>query len=99
MMGVVGRASKLFSAHPKRQRALEKAIAENQPKSAVSKLKDLCRTRWIDALIVFQSLHSSIVPCMEKNCSDGTGLWSSDSLTDALQLATTTTDSLCFGDH
>ena len=34
---------------------------------------------------------------MERICDDGTGLWSSDSLTDArgLQLAMTTTDFLC----
>ena len=60
MIGVVHRVSTFFSAHPKRQRALESAIAQNQPESAVSKLKDLCRTRWvqrIDALNVFQSLN------------------------------------------
>ena len=64
MMGVVDRVSVFFAAHPKRQRALEKSIAETQPESTVSKLKDLCRTRWIqriDALHIFQTLHISIV--------------------------------------
>ena len=79
---------------------LESAISDNQPESAVFKLKDLCRTRWvqrIDALNVFQSLHPSIVACMKGICSDGQGLWSADSVTDArsLQLAITTTDFLC----
>ena len=100
MMGVVDRVSVFFAAHPKRQRALEKAIAETQPESSITKLQDLCRTRWIqciDALHIFQSLHMSIVGCMERICSDGPSLWSSDSLTDArsLQLAVTTTDFIC----
>ena len=66
MMGVISKASFFFDAHPKRQRALEKAIEETQPDSKVSKLKDLCRTRWvqrIDVFIIFQSLHPSIAAC------------------------------------
>ena len=49
----------------------------------------LCAARWIqriDALHIFQSLHVSIVGCMEGICSDGPSLWSSDSLTDARSL-------------
>ena len=100
MMGVVDRVSVFFATHPKHQRALEKAIAETQPESSITKLKDLCRTRLIqriDALHIFQSLHISIVGCMERICRDGPSLWSSDSLTDArsLQLAVTTTDFIC----
>ena len=100
MMGVIDRAYRFFAAHPKRQRALEEAITSTQPASTHAKLKDNCRTRWvqrIDALQVFQTLHPSTVACMERICDDGTGLWSSDSLTDArsLQLAMTTTDFLC----
>ena len=99
MIGVVDRVSTFFSAHPKRQRALESAITEHQPDSAVSRLKDLCRTRWvqrIDALSVFQTLHPSIVACMQTICCDGRGLWSADSVTDAqgIQLAITTTEFL-----
>ena len=84
MMGVVDRVSVFFAAHPKRQQALEKSIAETQPKSTVSKLKDLCRTRWIqhiDGLHIFQTLHFSVVSCMEQIYADGPNLWSSDSLT------------------
>ena len=47
MMGVVDRVYVFFAAHPKRQRALDKVIAETQPESSITKLKDLCRTRWI----------------------------------------------------
>ena len=97
MIGIVDKVSLFFSAHPKRQRALEKSITETKPGSNVTKLKDLCRTRWIqriDALHIFESLHSSIVNCMETICTDGPNLWSSDTLRDArsLQLAVTTTD-------
>ena len=44
MMGVVDKVFKLFSAHPKRQMALERAISQTQPESSVHKLKDLCHT-------------------------------------------------------
>ena len=44
MMGIVNRVS-VFFAHPKRQRALEKSIAETQTEANTSKLKDLCCTR------------------------------------------------------
>ena len=42
MMGVVGKVYQFFEAHPKRQRALEKAISDTQPASTVYKLKDMC---------------------------------------------------------
>lgn len=99
MIGIVNRVSLFFSAHPKRQGKLEEVIGETQPESTVHKLKDLCRTRWIeriDALDRFQKLHSSIVACMERIRSDGTSKWSPDSVTDAstLLLAITTTEFL-----
>ena len=62
----------------------------------VHKLKDLCRTRWIeriDALERFTHLHPSIVSCFETISSEGSTSWSSDSLLDAstLLLAITNT--------
>ena len=97
MMGVIEKVYQFFAVHPKRQRAFEHAIAETQPSSKVQKLKDLCRTRWvqrIDALQVFQSLHLSVVTCMETICNDGPRSWTPESLTDArsLQLSITTTE-------
>ena len=62
MIGVLNRVSLFFSAHPKRQTKLEDLTDETQPESHVHKVKDLCRTRWIeriDALDRFQKLHSS----------------------------------------
>ena len=100
MMGIVGRVYHFFAAHPKCQRALEKVISDCQPSSTAHKLKDMCRTRWvqrIDAIEIFTSLHQSIVGCMESFCNDSPGLWNADSITDSrgLQLAITTTDFLC----
>ena len=86
MMGIVDRIYVFFSAHPKRQRKLEEAIDTTQPESSIHKLKDLCRTRWvqrIDALDQFQTLHPSIVACMEEITTDESTKWSRDSLTDA----------------
>ena len=95
----MGRVYRFFEAHPKRQRALETAIATTQPESSVHKLKDLCRTRWvqrIDSLNIFCSLFESVHHCFETICCDGSTLWSSDSLTDArtLQLSIATTEFL-----
>ena len=72
-------------------------ITETQPSSTVHKLKDLCRTRWVqrlDAFSVFSSLYESTVSCLENICQDGPKLWSADSITDAhsLQQAISTTD-------
>ena len=97
MMAVVGRVYQFFSAHPKRQGAFEKAVSEHQPSSSSRKLKDMCRTRWlqrIDAADIFMRLYLSVVECLENICNDGARLWSQDSLTDArgLLLAITTTD-------
>lgn len=99
MIGIVNRVSIFFSAHPKRQRKLEEAIDRVQAGSAVKKLKDLCRTRWverIDALDRFKKLHSSLVSCFETISDEGSSSWTPDSTTDAstLLLAISTTDFL-----
>ena len=99
MMGTVEKVSAFYAAHPKRQRALEKAISDTQPESSVQKLKDLCRTRWVqrlDALETFQTLHPSIVACIDTVCTEGPREWYIDSVTDAraLLLAISTTDFL-----
>ena len=98
MISVVNRLSAFFIfAHPKRQKKLEEAIHNAQPESKVTKLKSLCRTRWIeciDALDQVKRLHSSSVACFESITTDGPHKWSPESLTDAhtLPLAITTTD-------
>ena len=97
MIGIVNRLSTFFFAHPKRQKKLEEAIQDNQPESNVDKLKDLCRTRWIeqiDALDRIRILYSSIVLCFERIVAERSSMWSNDSLTDAnaFLLAITSTD-------
>ena len=97
MIGVVNRVSNFFSAHPKPQYKLEKAIETTQPASSLHKLKDLCRTRWIErinALQQFKQLHSSVAPCLESISGEGTTEWAPDTVTDAttLLLAISTTD-------
>lgn len=97
MIGVVNRLSTFFFSHPKRQKKLEEAIQNTQPESLVHKLKDLCRTRWIeriDALYRIVKLHPSIVACFESISSEGSSMWSKDSLIDAstLLLAITSTE-------
>ena len=72
-------------------------IHTTQPESNMTKLKDLCRMRWIeciDALDQVKYLHSSIVVCFESISAEDSHKWSPDSLTDAstLLLAITTTD-------
>ena len=97
MIGVVNRLYVFFFAHPKRQKKLEEAIHNTQPESTVQKLKDLCRTRWVERIDAFdriKTLHSSIVACFESISAEGTRMWSSDSVTDAstLLLAITSTE-------
>ena len=97
MIGIVKRLSLFFSAHPKRQKKLEEAIQNAQPESKVLKLKDLCRTRWIeriDALDRVKKIHYSLVVCFESISTEGSSLWSADSVIDAstLLLAITTTE-------
>ena len=66
MIEVVNKVSIFFFAHPKWQKKVEEAIQTTQPLSPVHKLRDLCRTRWIeriDALDRFKELHPSVVAC------------------------------------
>ena len=93
----VNQPSTFFFAHPKWQKKLEEAIQNTQPESSVQKLKDLCRTRWIeriDALDRITKLHPSIVACFESISSEGSSMWTNESLIDAstLLLAITSTD-------
>ena len=82
MIGVVNWLYVFFFAQPKRQKNLEEAIHNTQPESTVKKLKDLCRTRWVERIDAFdriKTLHSSIVACFESISAEGASLWSPDS--------------------
>ena len=102
MIGIVIKVSIFFSAHPKRQTKLEDSIHQTPHAGppAVKKLKDLCRTRWverIDALDRFKNLLTCLVTCFETICNEGSSKWTQDSLTDAnsLLVAISTTEFLC----
>ena len=88
-----------FSAHAKWQRKLEETIENSWIEVNIHKLKDLCRTRWIervDALNRFQYLYPSIVACLE-TIKQENRKWSSDSMTDAsvLLFAIAITEFIC----
>ena len=89
MIGVVSDCPSSFFTHLKHQKKLEEAIQNTQPESNVLKLKDICRTRWIeriDALDRIKKLYSSIVVCFENISAEGSHLWSPDLVTDASTL-------------
>ena len=89
MIGVVKQQSIFFFAHPKHQKKLEEAVQNIQPESNVLKLKDLCRTRWIewiDTLDRIKKLNSSNVACFENISAEGSRMWSPDLVTDASTL-------------
>ena len=89
MIGVVKQLSIFFFARPKHQKKLQEAVQNTQPESNVLKLKDLCRTRWIeriDALGHIKKLDSSIVACFENISAEGSRMWFPDSVTDASTL-------------
>lgn len=59
MMDTLGEISRFFSYSPKRQALLAEMIKSISPEEKKSKLKDVCKTRWverIDALSVTQDL-------------------------------------------
>ena len=95
MIGVVKQLSIFFFALPKHQKMLEEAVQNTQPELNMLKLKDLCRTRWIewiDALNHIKKLYSSIVACFENISAESSCMWSPDSVTDALLLVITRTE-------
>ena len=55
MAGTFTKCANLFNDSPKRQRCLEKVMSLGQPESQKTKIRDLCRTRWVErheALVV-----------------------------------------------
>ncbi len=79
--GVISEIAKFFNFSPKRQHFLEHVIASISPAEKKHKLKDLCRTRWvqrIDSYIVFYDLYPAIVKTMEFRV-----WWDSETLTKA----------------
>ena len=68
MAGTITEISNFFNYSPKRQRCLENVISIDQPGSRRSKIRDLCRTRWVErheAYETFALLLPSIVKTFE----------------------------------
>jgi len=68
MAGTITEISQFFNYSPKRQRCLEKVISADQPDSQRTKIRDLCRTRWVErheAYETFALLLPSIVKTFE----------------------------------
>ena len=65
--GTIGEIARFFHFSPKHQRFLEKAIMLINPSSGATKLKDVCRTRWIeriDSYAIFLQLLPSLYATM-----------------------------------
>ena len=86
MIEVVGRVYHFLLHIPDGKEPLKRKFTECQSTLNRQKLKDMCRTCWIqriDAADIFQHLYLSIVDCLENISNDGASLWSQDALTDA----------------
>ncbi|XP_068122100.1 52 kDa repressor of the inhibitor of the protein kinase-like [Hyperolius riggenbachi] len=100
MFGLIDRVHTFFDSHPKRQTALEAAIMTECPVAQRTKLKSLCRTRWIErhhALETFLDLYPAIVNCFQDIYDpppESLVSWSRDTVVDAkaIFLALTTFD-------
>ena len=82
--GLVSEIAKFFNYSPKRQHFFEHVVEAEAPNESKKKLKDLCRTRWvqrIDSYSVFHDLYPSLIKTMEaiSICSSEYGDWTWDS--------------------
>ena len=78
MMGTLEELCRFFGFSPKRQQLLEHKIQDKKPQSTHRKLKDLCKTRWVqrlDALEVFEELLLPVVYTLEDIKANAGGSW------------------------
>ena len=102
MIGVVKWLSIFIFCTPQASEEVGRILQNTQPESNVLKLKDLCRTRWIewiDALDRIKKLYSLIVACFENISAEGSCMWSPDSVTDASTLLLVITRTEFFSGH
>ena len=87
MIDTVSSVARFFNNSPKRQLALEKWISDVLPSEEKRrKLKDLCRTRWIErheAYEVFIDLFLPLVSCLEDIVKSTYSEWNRDTRSDA----------------
>ena len=86
MMCTADKVVRFFNNSPKRQSELEKTIAHCYSAEKRTRLKELCRTRWVerhDAFQVFEELFLAITTTLEAIASRGGSSWNRQSRADA----------------
>ena len=86
MMHTADSVSRFFNNSPKRQLALEKWISDVLPEERRKKMKELCRTRWVerhDAFEVFLDLFLPTVSCLEEIALSQPADWNRETRSDA----------------
>ena len=90
MMNIASCVARFFNNSPKRQLAFDKFIDEQHQVAAHSskraKLKDLCKTRWVERHDAFEALHefyTATVFCLEAIANSSSSVWNRDTLADA----------------
>ena len=89
MMQSADKVSHFFSNSPKRQLALEKWIDDLFTHERQKKLKEMCRTRWIERHKAFESfldLFMPIVCCLEEVANSSPAEWNAETRSDAQSL-------------
>lgn len=89
MMQTADTISRFFSNSPKRQLALEEWIDNVLPDESRKKLKELCRTRWVErheAFEVFLDLFLPTFSCLEAIIAHSTSDWNRETRADAQSL-------------
>ena len=90
MMDIASSVAAFFNNSPKRQLALQQHITDlHQEHSELpkrKKLKDLCRTRWVerhDAFEAFTELYEAVVSCMEEITESSATAWNQETISGA----------------
>lgn len=90
MMNVASCIVQFFNNSPKRQLAFNKFIDEQHQVAAHSskraKLKDLCKTRWVERHDAFEAMYELFTPtiyCLEEIVNSSSSVWNRDTLADA----------------
>ena len=89
MMQSADKISRSFSNSPKRQLALEKWIDSVLPEENRKRLKELCRTRWVErheAFEVFSDLFLPTFCCLEAVVYSAPSDWNRETRSDAQSL-------------
>lgn len=76
MMNVASCIVRFFNNSPKRQLAFNKFIDAHSSKRA--KLKDLCKTRWVERHDVFEAMYELYTPtvyCLEEITNSSSSVW------------------------